>query len=294
MEELRFSKDVEELLNRIDSSYSVSDMERFLSEHGVDLPKVRPLGEGILQLLEHEYRQGYLAPSMFTAYYRCARRLWIEAREGRLLSAREYFWILRGRIAEILWREEHPGFSYEVELLDEEEKVRGIVDALKVDGGRVIVVEVKSGHRVSLGHRLQTMMYAKLVEKSVAGERRVETYLVYRHGVRRVRVNEELLKRYRRRVEAAISHSLPPPPPPDTKYCSLCPWYSKCRSLPKTDWDEWLISIGDYPKGPQCADCQYRSFCRSFRGITGKYPCESSQETLPNTDPALIEAILKA
>ena len=193
-----------------------------------------------------------------------------------------------------MWREEHPDFAFEIELVDEEERVCGRIDALKVDGSRVIVVEVKSGHRVSLGHRLQTMMYARLVEKALAGTgRRVEAYLVYRHGVRRIRVNGELLRRYRRRVEAAINHRLPPPPPPDTRYCSTCPWYSRCKELPRTDWDEWLLSIGDYPKDEGCADCIYRSFCRAFRASVGRYPCESEQKPLlPNRE--LVEAVLKA
>lgn len=284
---------MEERLDELDR-LPLEELEELAASYGVkrDYSKV---GEGVYRLRDRELTPGWLAPSMFVAYYRCARRLWLEFHEGaRLVTADELRWILRGRIAERMWAEEHPGFLYQVELEDPEDRVRGIIDALRVDGDKIVVVEVKSSHRIKLGAQLQAMTYVELVKKAVRGlGKAVEGYLVYRHGVRRVEVNEELLRRYRKRVEAAISHRLPPPPLPDRRYCNVCPWRSKCQSLPKMDWDEWLISIGDYPKGPQCRDCQYVSFCRAFRASVGRYPCESEQKPLlPNRE--LVEAVLKA
>jgi len=166
------------------------------------------------------------------------------------------------------------------------------VDAIRVEDGKLIVVEVKSSHRPTLGHALQTMMYARMVHKAVESlGKKVEAYLVYRHGVRPVKVRHRLLAVYRRRVEASISHRLPPPPPPKQRYCKQCPWRVKCSEMPRMDWDEWLLSIGDYPKGEKCEKCRFRSFCRAFKASEGRYPCESSQKPLLNLKA--IDAVMK-
>jgi len=271
---LGYSKRIIEEIERIEAL----EPGRAIEEAGIDA-RIKEVRRGVYVLEEWEHREGWLAPSLFTSYFRCPRRMWIENREGRVYTAEELKWIARGLIAERLWYSEHRGFVPQVKLEDPEERIRGVIDALKIGDGQATIVELKTSHRVTLGHRLQAMAYSYMVSKALPGIE-VKTYIVYRHGVKRVYYNGQLVKRYRRRVEAAIRHRIPPPPPPDTRYCQRCPWRHLCSRLPKTDWDTWLISIGDFPKGQRCRNCQYLSFCRAYRAATGRYACENEQQVL--------------
>lgn len=98
VEELGFSSKAVEYLYFIDRHFDLQDLMYFLKRNGFDPFNYDKVAEGLYRLKDGEYRAGYLAPSMFTAYYRCPRRLWIEARHGRLVTEKELFWILRGRL----------------------------------------------------------------------------------------------------------------------------------------------------------------------------------------------------
>ena len=134
--------------------------------------------------------------------------------------------IIRGRVAEKLWMLEHRDFIEEYEVVDNDEKIHGFIDAFKIEDGRIIIVGLKTAHRVSLGHRLQAMLYKKTVEKKYNLE--AFTFLVFRHGVKMVDLNHELLERYIRRVKAVLCSNIPSPPLSEAKYCSSCPYRFHC------------------------------------------------------------------
>ena len=277
IEDLKYSKAIRELLDEIDRQRSIDAVLELADQCEVEVEYV-PVDSGLYRIVDMRIRSGYFSPSYFSSYFSCARRLWLRKRHGDLVDAEGLKRILRGRIAQKLWIQSHPDFTEEYEVADNELKVHGFIDAVKMLDGKAVLVELKTAHRVSLGHRLQTMLYKMVLEKNL--EVKADAFLVYRHGVKRVDLNLGLLERYTRRVKAVLESDFPPPKLPGEKYCPRCPYRFYCDMYPVTDWDEWLVSIGDLPKGEKCKGCDFLYSCRGYRGRCGRYPCEVNQEIL--------------
>ena len=148
--------------------------------------------------------------------------------------------------------------------------------------GSAVLVEVKTTHRVTLGHKLQAMLYGKLVRR-LYEVGRVNAFVVYRYGVERVRYDEGVLTRYMGRVRAVLDLGTPPPALPRelSGRCESCPYRFLCARYPRGSWDDWLVRIGDYPISVErCRDCPHLRFCRAFKAKTGEYPCTSKQTLL--------------
>lgn len=170
----------------------------------------------------------------------------------------------------------------EVKLLDKDEGVHGIADALLIEDGSAVLVELKASHKVTLGHKLQAMLYEKLV-KRLYGVGRVGAFVVYRYGVEEVRCDERMPTRYMRRVRAVLDLDAPPPALPRelNSRCENCPYRFVCARYQHGSWDDWLVRIGDYPVSEErCGDCPHLKFCRAFKAKTGEYPCTSKQTLL--------------
>ena len=290
MRELGYSRRVVESLNEMDRA-SLESVIGLAESLGIAVD-FQPIGGSLFKIMDDGRCSGYFAPSLLSSYFYCARRLWLELRHGKIVDVEGLKRVLRGKIAEKLWLREHPGFEPEVEVWDEILRVHGYVDALKVSGRGVILVELKTAHRPNLGHRLQTMLYKVVVEKLYKVG--VEAYLVYRHGVVAIGLDRGLLERYMRRVRAVLESSIPPPLHPEKKYCNTCPLIGFCKKYPLVDWDEWLVGVvGDYPKSrEECEKCSYLYICRSFKARNGKPPCESPQASI--TAFKAVEEILRA
>jgi len=277
LDELKYSMKALEIIDKIDSSPLEKAVE-IADFYGVELEYV-PYVNGLYRILDLKLRSGYFSPSMLSSYFYCARRMWLSKRYGELVDADGLKRIIRGRVAEKLWILEHEDFQEEYEIVDNELKVHGFIDALKIMNGKAILVELKTAHRVSLGHRLQTMLYKMILEKNL--KVKVEAFLVYRHGVKRVDLNQGLLERYMRRVRAVLYSDIPPPPLPEAKYCGYCPYRFQCSKYPVTDWDEWLVGIvEDYPLGDKCRGCRFLYSCRRYKARNRVYPCRASQIVL--------------
>jgi len=228
-------------------------------------------------------------PSYFSAYFYCAKKLWLQHKLGALIVGEKGLRsIARGLKIHEVYVEylDSLGLNIEPDVLVEGEyygyRVRGYID-FTLDG---IPFEIKTGYREHLGHRLQLMLYEKLLGAS-------RGYLVYSLKVMEVKLDSKLLEKYFKRVLKIVSLNEPPPEPPATKNsrgekvkaCDRCEIRPLCLNYPSAyrTWDEFLASIGDYPMGEKCLNCPYIKSCRSFRAVHGTYPCLSKQKTLVNT-----------
>ena len=276
-EELKYSDSIRKILEEIDKS-TLSHALRLVEEYDIKIEYL-PLDHNLYRIVDMKIESGYFSPSLLSAYFYCARRLWLSQIYGDIVDSEGLKRILRGRVAQALWIIEHPNFTEEYEIVDSEEKIHGFIDALKIENDRAIIVELKTAHRTSTGHRLQVMLYKRVFEKTHGIK--AEAYLVFRHGVKSINVDERLLERYMRRVKAVLNSDFPPPKLPGEKYCPRCPYRLYCDQYPVTDWDEWLIGVvKDYPKGEKCRGCEFLYSCREYRGRCGRYPCEVNQEIL--------------
>jgi len=277
-EELKYSDSVKEVIEEIDK-HSLSYALDVASQYGVEV-EYYPLDQGLYRIFDMKIRSGYFSPSMFSTYFYCARRMWLSKIHGDIVDSEGLKRIIRGKVAQELWLQEHRLFMEEYEIVDGEEKIHGYIDAVVVMEDKAVIVELKTAHRTTLGHRLQVMLYKKIFEKTHSCKR-VDAYLVFRHGVKTIEVREDLLERYMRRVKAVLESDLPPPKLPEEKYCPSCPYRYYCEQYPVIDWDEWLVGVvGDLPKGEKCRSCEFLYSCREYRGKTGRYPCEVNQQIL--------------
>ena len=227
-------------------------------------------------------------PSYLSAYFYCAKNLWLRHKlRATIVGERGLRGIARGFRVHDLYAEylKKQGLNIETEVYIRAfdyfgVNIDGYVDIL-VEGS--IPVEVKSGFRELLGHKLQAMLYAELLGGDYV-------YVVYPHKVVYVRVNSDLLYTYIQRVLKVIKLKEPPPEPPVKKNskgewvnpCNKCEIRPLCRKYPSgfKSWDEFLAFIGEFPRGEECRNCPHLSYCRSFKALHGDYPCQSKQGTL--------------
>ena len=281
MIDLKYSMEVVRILNEIDETTLQRALE-IADFYGVDVEYIA-LDAGLFRIFDMRIKSGYFSPSLLSSYFYCARRMWLRRIHGDIVDEEGLKRIVRGKVAQALWIREHREFVEEYEVVDTEEMIHGYIDAVKIEGERAVIVELKSSHRTNTGHRLQLMLYKKVFEKTHGIQ--TDAYLVYRHGVKHVSLNLDLLNRYMKRVKAVLESDIPPPPIPERKYCDKCPYRIYCSKYPVTDWDEWLVGVvGDLPKGEKCVNCPMLYGCRSYRARSGKYPCEAQQVALKLTN----------
>ena len=276
MKYLEYSGSIKSLMDRIDEKGLEYALE-VADFYNVELEYIE-VDSGLYRIVDTRIGSGYFSPSLLTKYFHCARKMWLSNIYGDLVDDNGLKRLLRGKIAHRLWTTEHRDFIEEFEVFDDEWMVHGFIDALKLDGERTIIVELKTSHRINLGHELQAMLYKITLDKMINADS--EAYIVYRHGVRRIKLNSDLLKRYMKRVLTVLRSEQPPPPLPDRKHCSNCPYRIYCSKYPSMSWDEWLVNIGDLPKGEKCRECPMLHGCRRYRAKTGRYPCEARQMLL--------------
>lgn len=206
-------------------------------------------------------KDGYLHPSLFNPYRKCARRLAIEVymklKQGGYIVTRQ---ALRSLVKGWLFHEYYSAMmavgETEVKVTSEKEKISGRIDELREVDGFTYVVEVKSSWGQDLvAGALQVMayMYAISDERGIPLSE-LRGFLVTPKGVYEIYPDRVIFDEYRRRVEKIVSiaregklNLLPPVLPKHLRgKCEKCPYRSECRRLPvgaKT-YDEYFDIMG--------------------------------------------------
>ncbi|RLF18138.1 MAG: hypothetical protein DRJ68_07040 [Thermoprotei archaeon] len=229
---------------------------------------------------------GFFWPSYLTAYFYCAKQLWLQhLLKATVVGERGLRCLARGVKAHKIYARYLEGRGLPVE---KEVHVHGVFNGVEVDGyidllAEGVPVEVKSGYKEHLGHRLQAMLYAVLVGSRTA-------YIVYPHRVVHVAVDEGLLGVYVQRVLKVIGLREPPPEPPAkrnsrgerVKPCDTCEVRVLCAKYPSKfkTWDSFLAHIGELPRGDRCLNCPHLEYCRAFKARHEARPCMSHQRLL--------------
>jgi len=205
--------------------------------------------------------KGYVSPSMFIKYRRCARELAIEIIEARrlggvLVMPDQLKAYLKGILVHRLFQEKYTDGETEVRVESPKLEILGYIDAVKKEGDTFVLIELKSSHSVDVvGAGLQVMayMYAFADQNEVAPNQ-VEGYLVTREGTFRVFLDadvfSEYLKRLKKIVEIARDErvdELPPRLPSNlSSRCNTCPYRGTCYSLPDKyrSYDKYFEAVG--------------------------------------------------
>ena len=203
---------------------------------------------------------GYLHPSLFNSYRKCARRLAIDVytrlRQGGYIVTRNGLKsLIKGWIFHELYSAIAKGET-EIKVISEEEKISGRIDELREDDGFTYIIEVKSSWGQDLvAGALQVMAYMYAL-KSAKGVQLSEMrgFLVTPRGIYEVYPDRVVFDEYRRRVEKVVSivregklDLLPPVLPKHLRRaCEKCPYRSECRRMPvgARTYDEYFETMG--------------------------------------------------
>lgn len=191
--------------------------------------------------------KGYISPSMFNKYRRCARELAIEIMEtktigGTLVTVDQLRSYLKGFLAHRLYYERVAYGDTEVRVESATLRIVGYIDEVRKELGIHKVFEFKSSHKPDLvGAGLQVMSYMlAYADQNSVDLQSIEGYVVTLRGIYRVKVNKEVFdeyaKRLRKIVEIALSgdvNMLPPRLSSDlSARCNDCPYRGRCVTLP--------------------------------------------------------------
>lgn len=169
--------------------------------------------------VEYDFKR--ITPSMINDYEYCPRLLWIQAKLGKkLLTRKTLVALVKGRLLHeryqrVVSSAEDVLSEYKVELRD----MVGVIDLIFKRGGKIIPVEIKSGHVSRSSHVKQLQIYMELLRADFG-------YLVYRNRVERIERDSralEILDEIREIVRSAS------PPPVDESRCRSCPFRSICK-----------------------------------------------------------------
>lgn len=192
-------------------------------------------------------QRGYISPSMFIKYRRCARELVIEIMEtkkmgGVLVTEEQLRSYLKGLLAHRLYYDRLAYGAREVRVESSNLGIIGYIDEVRKELDTYKVIEFKSSYSPDLvGAGLQVMSYMlAFADQNKVDLRNIEGYIYTLKGIYRVHIDkdvfDEYMKRLRKVVDIALSgdtNSLPPRLSSDlSSRCRDCPYRGQCHSLP--------------------------------------------------------------
>jgi len=226
--------------------------------------RIEPTGRGKLLVkteISEASAKGYISPSMFVKYRRCARELAIEIMEskklgGVIVTVDQLKSYLKGVLVHRLFYDTYAYGEKEVRVESAKLGILGYIDEVRRELDRYMLIEVKSSHKpdiVGAGLQVMSYMYA-FMDQNGLSENQVEGYLITRIGTYRIFLDsvtfDEYMKRLRKVVEVAVNERIDELPPrlsaKLSSRCEVCPYRSECFSLPDRyrSYDRYFEAMG--------------------------------------------------
>lgn len=192
-------------------------------------------------------RRGYIAPSMFVKYRRCARELAIELMQmkklgGLLVSVGQLKSLIRGVLVHKLYFEKYATGNVEVKVESDKHRIVGFIDEVKDFNERYVLIELKSSYNtdiVGAGLQLMSYIYAFSDQEDISLNN-VKGYLVTMNGTYEIVPDRNLFDEYKKRLLKIVDiatrgnlENLPPRLPLKLEHrCKTCSYRGQCLTLP--------------------------------------------------------------
>jgi len=246
---LSFFDDVDRIEKEVYALAKSEVLEKYASIQ-TKSTKIEPAGRGkflIRTEISEASALGYISPSMFIKYRRCARELAIEIMESRriggvLVTLDQLRSYLKGILVHRHFYENYAYGEKEVRVESANLGIVGYIDEVRRELDTYMLIELKSSHRpdiVGAGLQVMSYMYAFMDQHGLQ-ENQVEGYLITREDTYRIFLDrivlDEYMKRLRKVVEIAVNgivDELPPRLSPRLlSRCETCPYRGTCVNLP--------------------------------------------------------------
>jgi CRISPR/Cas system-associated exonuclease Cas4 (RecB family) len=244
-----FFKEAEKIFEEVNKLKRSDVIDRYMSLHTKSI-KIEPYTHNKYLVRTDVYeaiQRGYIAPSMFVKYRRCARELAIEIIEtkrlgGVLVTVDQMKSYLRGMLVHKLYHERYAIGDTEVKVESPKYMILGYIDEVRQELDTYRIIEVKSSYNpdvVGAGLQLMSYMYAFADVFNVPLEN-IEGYIITMKGTYKVTLNENVFNEYVKRLRTILDialkediEKLPPKLSSKLSYrCNTCPYRGKCFSLP--------------------------------------------------------------
>lgn len=206
-------------------------------------------------------KKGYVSPSMFVKYRRCARELALEVMEsgrlgGVLVTPEQLKAYLKGLLAHRLFYDKYALGDKEVRVESPNLGILGYIDEVRKELDTYKVIEVKSSFKpdvVGAGLQVMSYIYAFADQNGVPPEQ-VEGYLITREGTYRILLDKATFSEYMKRLKKVVEiaeggkvDDLPPRLSARLSFrCEVCPYRGLCLTLPDKyrSYDRFFEAMG--------------------------------------------------